>query len=146
VQIHNWAAKSVNAKRRRRCAMKKVIDNPDDCVCEEGCFGFGECACIWIYSGDEGEDGECRCFCDKPEPDDRRLLTRTLKLSLSSRIGISTREVSVVRLGMVLGTISAAEIAIPVSAAHKRVSLALKETTIEFVLGEAGLVVLGNRS
>ena len=126
--------------------MRKVIDNPGDCICEEGCFGFGECACIWIYSGDEGEEGECRCICDKPEPDDSRLLTRALKLSLSSRIGISTREVSVVRLGMMLGTISAAEIAIPVSTARKRVSLALKETTIEYVLAETGLVVLGNQS
>ncbi len=123
--------------------MRKVIDNPGDCICGVGCFGFGECVCIWIYNGDEGEDGECMCFCDKPEPDDSRLLPRRLKLSLNSRIAISTREVSIVRLGMVLGTISAADIAIPVSKARKRLSLKLKDTTIGNVVARSGLMALG---
>jgi len=121
----------------------KEIDNPDDCTCEDACFGFGrECACIFVYTGDEGEKGQCFCDCEARGPVGARALRRKLRLSLNSRIGISTRKATILRLAKLLGAMSAPDIAIPVRNAGERLSLKLRDTTLAHVISRSGLVVL----
>jgi hypothetical protein len=122
--------------------MRKRVDDPEDCTCDVGCYGFGECACIFIYDDDGSQGGQCVCECESPEPDDIRYLRRLKKLPLRTRIAIRTRRATLAKLGTLLGTFSAARIAIPASAARRRVSLRLKDATLAEVVAKAGLVVL----
>ena len=105
----------------------------DGCVCDLVCPRNTSCACIYVI-----DVGSCTCECSGRgggSYDSGR------GLSLDTPVSVNATGISLSRFGAFLNGLCDAEILIPAASVRKRVSLTLKDTTLEAVIRKAGLVV-----
>jgi hypothetical protein len=88
--------------------------------------------CIFTY-----DDGRCNCECTGPIV----ITTARRKLPLYARVDINTREADLATVGEFLSNFCDAELFIPAAKASQKVSLSLKDVTLEGVIEQAGLLI-----
>lgn len=104
------------------------------CECDSQCPSATHCFCIYTY-----EDGVCVCVCDYPIVQPPSLAKGRTKNPLTARIDLCVKNVDLVSLGELFGSICEAELLVPALRARKSVSIGLKDVSIADAVERIGL-------
>jgi hypothetical protein len=118
------------------------MSSSGDCTCAAQCPRDEKCACIFVYEGEEGDEGECNCECamtfHRPTP------YRPRVLPVSARVAISTDGVDLARLATFLDKQCEVDVLVPEGRQDETVSLNMRDSRLADVIEAAGLTIRGS--
>ena len=113
------------------------MSSPDTCTCSAQCPKDDFCACIFVYKGPEGDEGDCNCECGiiiHPSPH---------VLPVSARVAINTDGIDLARLAAFLDKRCEGTVRAPGERQREKVTLHMRDSTLADVIEAAGLTLSG---
>jgi len=89
---------------------------------------------MFIYEGEEGDEGECQCNCGI-------IIHSPHVLPVSVRVAISTKGIDLARLAAFLDQRSDVDVLVPEGREREKVSLYMRDSTLADVIEAAGLTI-----
>ena len=105
------------------------------CDCDTHCPDSTSCMCVFTH-----DDGVCNCDCFGPIVITSSAQSRK-KRPLDALVSLCVKEVELGTLGEFLSRISDAELLIPAAKAKTKLSIEIKEASLESAIAKVGLIV-----